>query len=330
MAEDPHLNSKIFEAPDSIEKGSTRVGFGQGLLMAGDHDRNVVALCADLKESVQMHIFAKEYPERFFEMGIAEQSMASVASGMAHMGKIPFVGSYAMFNPGRNWEQIRTTVCYSNVPVKIVGSHSGVTVGPDGGSHQALEDIALTRVIPNMTVISPCDEKEAWKATIAAAQTNTPVYLRLSRHEAQTVTTDATPFEIGKAQIFFRPDGPAEVGIICTGTLIYNAIRAAKELETEGIRVRVMNLATIKPIDVKAIVKLAKETGKIVTVEEHQIHGGMGSAVAEVLAEHWPTKMRFVGVKDVFGQSGTAEELLAHYGLNVEGIKKVVKEIYVV
>ena len=323
-----HLNPKLFDAPDKIEQSPIRQGFGEGLLMAADHDPRIVALCADLTESTKMDLFKNEYPERFFQAGIAEQSMASVASGMAAMGKIPFISSYAMFSPGRNWEQIRTTICYNNVPVKIVGSHAGVSVGPDGGTHQAIEDIALIRVIPRMVVIVPCDAIEAWKATLAAAQTDTPVYIRLAREATPVITTDETPFEIGKAEVFFRPEGAADIGIIATGALVYNAIRAAKELDQEGIHVRVMNLTTIKPLDVAGIVAFAKSVGKIVTVEEHQIAGGMGSAVAETLAQHHPVPMRFIGVRDVFGQSGTQDELIAHYGMDIKSIKNVIKELH--
>jgi transketolase len=325
---DPHLNVKLFDEPGSIEQVPIRQGFGEGLLMAGDHDKRVVALCSDLTDSTRMDLFEKEYPERFFETGIAEQSMASVASGMAAMGKIPFISSYAMFSPGRNWEQIRTTICYNNVPVKIAGSHAGVSVGPDGGTHQAIEDIALMRVIPKMTVLVPCDAIEAWKATLAAAQIDAPVYIRLAREATPVITTDETPFEIGKAQVFFRPDGDADVGVVATGALVYEAIRAAKELDEEGIKVRVINMATIKPLDADAVIQLAKDTGKIVTVEEHQIAGGMGSAVAEVLAETHPVPMRFVGVRDQFGQSGTPEELLKHYELDRESIKRAIRELY--
>ncbi|MCK5027517.1 MAG: transketolase family protein [Candidatus Pacebacteria bacterium] len=325
---DLKLNPKIFDVPEKIERAPIRQGFGEGLLMAADNDKKVVALCADLTESTKMDLFKKEYPERFFEMGIAEQSMASVASGMAAMGKIPFISSYAMFSPGRNWEQIRTTICYNNMPVKIAGSHAGVSVGPDGGTHQAIEDIALARVIPNMVVLNPCDAVEAWKATLAAAQTDDPTYIRLTKHPTSIITTDETPFEIGRAEIFFRPEGDADVGVIASGHLVYNALRAAKELDEEGLRVCVMNLSTIKPLDVRSVVKLAKKTGKIVTVEEHQVAGGMGSAVAETLAEFHPVSMRFVGVKDTFGQSGESEELLAHHGMDIESIKNVIRELH--
>jgi len=273
-----------------------------------------------------MHFFAEKFPQRFIEMGVAEQNMASVASGLAAMGKIPFISSYAMFSPGRNWEQIRTTICYNNRPVKIAGSHAGVSVGPDGGTHQALEDLAIARVLPRMVVISPCDAIEARKATEASAVTNTPVYLRLAREKTPVMTTNETPFEIGKAQIFWQGNKP-RVGIIATGALLYQALLAAKELEEKGIAVEVMNLSTIKPLDKKAIVALANRAKAIVTVEEHQVAGGMGSAVAECLAEHKPVPMRFVGVHDQFGQSGKPEELLKHYGMDKDAIIKAVKEL---
>jgi transketolase len=319
------LNPKLFDT--DIARAPIRQGFGEGLLEAAKKDSRVVGLCCDLTESTKMNLFAKAFPERFIEMGIQEQSMASVASGMAAMGKIPFMSSYAMFSPGRNWEQIRTTICYNGTNVKIAGSHAGVSVGPDGGTHQAIEDIAITRVIPRMTVIAPCDAIEAKKATIAAAQTDGAVYVRLAREQTPIITSEATSFEIGKAQIVFRPAGDAEVGVIACGALVYQAIMAAKEMEGEGVRVRVMNLATIKPIDREAIIQLARETGKIVTVEEHQVAGGMGSAVAEVLADAFPVRMRFIGVQDQFGQSGTPEELLAHYGMDKEHIKHTIRNI---
>ena len=319
------LNPKLFDT--DVEQAPIRAGFGEGLVLAGRADERVVALCCDLTESTKMDAFAKEFPKRFFEMGIMEQSSASVASGMAAMGKVPFLSSYAMFSPGRNWEQIRTNICYNDRPVKIAGSHAGVSVGPDGGTHQAVEDIALTRVIPNMVVITPCDSIEAKKATIACAKTNSPTYIRLTREKTPIVTTEDTPFEIGKAQIFYRPTAQVKVGIIACGSLVYNSIMAAKELEAEGVGAVVMNIGTVKPLDREAVIALAKECGKIVTVEEHQIAGGMGSAVAEVLSAEHPTKMAFVGVHDKFGQSGTPLELIAHYGMDKDSIKSVVKKL---
>ncbi len=320
------LNTKMFN--DDVEQIPIRKGFGFGLLAAGELDKNVVGLCADLTESTQMNLFADKFPERFIQVGVAEQNLATVSSGMAAMGKIPFCSSYAMFSPGRNWEQIRTTIAYNDRKVVIVGSHSGISVGPDGGTHQALEDIALMRVMPNMDVISPCDSIEAKKATLALAKSKHPAYIRLAREKTPVITTEETPFEIGKAQILWTPDvGLAEVGIIATGSLVHRAILAAKELEAEGIKTKVMNLASIKPIDSDAIIKLAKETKKIVTVEEHQIAGGMGSAVAEVLAQNYPVRMEFVGIKDRFGQSGAPDELIEYYGMGKEGIKEAVKKL---
>ena len=321
------LNPKLLDK--DVEQLPIRKGFGEGLLKAGELDKNVVGLCADLTESTQMHLFKNKFPERFIEMGVAEQNLASVASGMAAMGKIPFITSYAMFSPGRNWEQIRTTICYNDRPVKIAGSHAGISVGPDGGTHQAIEDLAITRVIPNMVVISPCDSIEAKKATIACAQTKFPTYIRLAREKTPIITTEETPFEIGKAQVLFSPakDAKAEVGIIATGALVYKAIKVAEELEKEGKRVKVLNLATVKPLDEDAVWKLAHEAGAIVTVEEHQIAGGMGSAVAECLAQHFPVPIEFIGVKNKFGQSGTPDELLEHYGMGEKDIKLAVGRV---
>ncbi len=322
------LNTKIFN--EDVEKISTRQGFGEGLLKAGTENENIVALSADLTESTKADLFAERFPERFIQVGVAEQNLATVASGMAAMGKIPFITSYAIFSPGRNWEQIRTTICYNNQPVKIIGSHAGISVGPDGGSHQALEDMAITRVIPNMVVISPCDSIEAKKATIACAKTNNPTYMRLARNNTSIITTEDTPFEIGKAQVFFTPDiGLAQVGIIATGPILFKALIAARSLEQKGIKVKVLNLSTIKPLDSDAIIALAKETKAIVTAEDHQIAGGMGSAVTECLAQNFIVPIEFVGVKNKFGQSGTPEELEKYYEIDtqniIESAEKVLK-----
>jgi len=320
------LNSKLFN--DDVEQVPIRQGFGEGLLQAGIDNENVVALCADLTESTKMNLFADKFPDRFIEIGVAEQNLASVASGMASMGKIPFISSYAMFSPGRNWEQIRTTICYNDRPVKIAGSHAGISVGPDGGTHQAIEDIAITRVIPNMVVISPCDSIEAKKATLACAKTKEPTYIRLAREKTPVMTTEDTPFEIGKAQIVFSPEqGVTQVGIIATGALLHKALICAKNLDQKGIKVKVMNLSTIKPLDSETIISLAKESRAIVTVEEHQIAGGMGSAVAECLASNYPVPIEFIGVKNLFGQSGTPEELIEHYGMGVSHITKAVEKV---
>ena len=332
------LNPHLFDK--NVEQVPIRKGFGEGLLKAAELDKRIVGLCADLTDSTQMQSFKQKFPERFIEMGVAEQNLVTVASGMAAMGKIPFISSYAVFSPGRNWEQIRTTVCYNNVPVKIAGSHAGVSVGPDGGSHQALEDIALTRVLPRMVVISPCDAIEARKATIAASKTDQPTYIRLAREKTPIITTEETPFEIGKAQIIFRsyaatsnnasmnlPALKSDVAIIVTGALLYRTLNVAKKLEVEGKKVTVMNLATIKPLDEAAVIRLAQETGAIVTVEEHQIAGGMGSAVAECLAKNAPTPIEFVGVNDKFGQSGTLEELIELYGMGEKDILTAVHKV---
>ena len=297
-------------------------------MLAGETNKNVVALCADLTESTQMIFFKEKFPERFVEVGVAEQNLATVASGMAAMGKIPFISSYAMFSPGRNWEQIRTTIAYNNRPVKIIGSHGGISVGADGGTHQALEDIALMRVMPNIDIVSPCDALEAKKATIALAKTEKPAYLRLLREKTPIITTEKTPFNLGKAEIYWLPDaGLAQVGIIVTGGLLHRALLAAKELESEGIKTKVMNLVSIKPIDMDAIIALAKECKAIVTVEEHQVMGGMGSAVAEVLAQNFSAPVEFIGIKDKFGQSGTPDELIEHYGMGKNAIKEAVKRV---
>ncbi|MFT5352581.1 MAG: transketolase [Candidatus Paceibacteria bacterium] len=317
-----NLNPNIFK--DNVEMVPIRNGFGEGLLEAGKLDENVVGLCADLTDSTKMNFFRDEFPKRFIEVGVAEQNLASVASGMAAMGKIPFISSYAMFSPGRNWEQIRTTICYNDVPVKIAGSHAGVSVGPDGGTHQAIEDIAITRVIPNMVVISPCDAIEAKKATMACAKTSAPTYIRLAREKTPIITTEETPFEIGKAYIVYEPEEKAKVGIIATGALLFKAILAAKN---STIPVKVMNLATIKPLDVDSIVDLASEVGAIVTVEEHQIAGGMGSAVSECLSKYAPTPIEFIGMKDVFGQSGTPEELIKYYEMDEVSIIRAVEKV---
>jgi transketolase len=322
---DLKLAQNVFESPS--EK-PTRDGFGRALLELGETNKNVVALCADLAESTRMLAFKEKYPNRYIELGVAEQNLATVAAGLANYGKIPFIASYATFSPGRNNEQIRTTISLNNFPVKIVGSHAGVSVGPDGATHQALEDMALMRVQPNMTVLSPCDEHEAYKATLAAAAHNGPVYLRLAREKTPIVTTAETPFEIGKAQLMWRPTDKRKkprVAIFATGPLLHNAFLAAKELEAE-LPVTVINVPTIKPLDVATIVEAAKAAGAVVTVEEHQIAGGFGSAIAEVLAQHAPVPMEFIGVHDKFGQSGDPRELIQHYGMGVEDIKEAAKK----
>lgn len=316
---------------DKLEQVPTRNGYGKGLVEAGEKDKNVVALCADLTESTRTHWFKEKFPERFIEIGVAEQNLASVASGLAAVGKIPFISSYATFSPGRNWEQIRTTISYNDRPVKIVGSHAGVSVGPDGATHQATEDIAITRVMANMTVLVPCDAAEAHKATVVAAKINGPVYIRLARADTPIFTTKLSPFKPGKAEIFWDvPKGKkADVLIIGCGSLIYNALLAADKLEKEGIFARVINNHTIKPIDENVIIKEAKDCGAVVTVEEHTVVGGMGSAVAEVLAKNYPVPQEFIGVQDRFGESGAPEDLIEKLGMApkhiIQAVKKVIK-----
>lgn len=322
-----HLD-KNFDTKE-MQSIPSRNGYGEGLLEAAKRDEKIVALAADLTESTRTLAFAEAFPKRFVQVGITEQNMASVASGMAAMGKIPFIASYAMFSPGRNWEQIRTTIAYNDSNVKIIGAHAGVSVGPDGATHQAIEDIALMRVVPNIIVIAPADVHEARKATLAAAKHSGPVYIRVGRSDTPVVTTDESPFEIGKGEVMFTANEDAErkVGIVVTGTLLFNALKAAKDLREEGIEVTVLHMPTIKPIDKKALLTLAKSHDGIVTVEEHQRIGGLGGAVAEYLSEAHPTKVRRIGVDDQFGQSGEPDELIEHYGMGVDAIKEAVKQI---
>lgn len=317
-----YLNPKLFD-PD-IEQVPSRNGYGEGLVLAGEENEQVVALCADLLESTRTQGFAEKFPERFIEIGVAEQNLATVAAGMALGGKVPFISSYATFSPGRNWEQIRTTICYNDVPVKIIGSHAGVTVGPDGATHQALEDITLMRSLPNMIVISPTDSIEAKKATLAVARRAEPCYIRLSREEIPVVTTEQTPFEIGRAEVFYEGK---DVAIIATGQMVYRALLVAKEMETNKISVRVINCHTIKPLDKQVILKAAEECGAIVTAEEHQVMGGLGGAVAEVLSQNFPVPLKIIGIEDRFGESGEPNELLTKFGLTKETINKAVTHV---
>ena len=315
-----HLNPNLFNT--DVESVPNRNGYGDGLKEAGTLDERVVALSADLTVSTKTNIFADAFPGRFVQMGIGEQSMASVASGMSAMGKIPFIASYAMFSPGRSWEQVRTTIAYNGSNVKIIGAHSGISVGPDGATHQAIEDMAIMRVIPRMVVIAPCDVHEAKRATLAMAKYVGPVYMRLARENTPVITTVGSPFEIGKAEVYFsrNQEHVKKVGIIGTGTVLYHALVAGKVLNEQGIGASVMNLATIKPLDYDAVLRFAEEHDVLVTVEEHQTMCGMGSAVAEYLSEVRPTRILRLGVHDVFGQSGTPEELLAHYGIDSTSI----------
>jgi len=295
-----------------IAKEPIRKGFGRGLLEAAKEDVNVVAACADLTDSTQMSLFKAEFPDRFIEVGVAEQNLVTVGSGMAAMGKIPFVSSYAAFSPGRNWEQIRTTICLNDQPVKIVGSHAGVSVGLDGATHQMLEDIALMRVLPNMVVIAPGDSIEAEKATRALAKDKRPAYLRLAREATPIITTDETPFEIGKAYVYSHGN---DITIIATGAMTYQAMVAAMKLYTQGIDAEVIHVPTIKPLDSVTILNSVSRTKAVITVEEGQIAGGLGGAVAELLSEECPKKLKRIGMRDRFGESGEPDELLKHFGL---------------
>ena len=322
------INPAMFVSPDiespEITQEPIRAGFGRGLLEAGHRDANVVALCADLTESTKMDAFAKSYPERFVEIGVAEQNLVTVAAGMSLAGKVPFISSYAAFSPGRNWEQIRTTVCLNEANVKVVGSHAGVSVGPDGATHQMLEDIALMRVLPNMMVVVPADSVEAEKATLALASMKGGAYLRLARDKSPVVTTAKTPFHLGKASVLRHG---TDVTIVACGIMVYQALKAAEILAKAGIEAEVINAAVIKPLDSATILASARKTGAVITAEEGQIAGGLGGAVAEVLSDHAPTPMVRIGMLDRFGESGTPSELLEHFGLTASNIARNAKSL---
>jgi len=326
ISKNAHLSENVFES--GIPQAPTRNGYGEGLVIAGEKNKNVVALSADLTESTRVEAFAKKFPQRFLQVGVAEQNMATVAAGLAVSGKIPFISSYATFSPGRNWEQIRTTISYNNANVKIAGHHAGISVGPDGATHQAVEDIATMRVMANMTVIVPADAIEARKATVAAAQIIGPIYLRFGREKTPIFTTEATPFVPGKAEVLWTTKSP-DVLIIGCGSLLYNALIAAKEIEKEEkIFTTVINSHTIKPLDEKTILAAAAKCRAVVTVEEHQVAGGLGGAVAELLARKNPLPIEFVGMQGVFGESGKPSELLAKYGMDVPAIKKAIRAAF--
>ncbi len=308
--------------PKHVKQVPTRNGFGEGLLEAAKADKNVIGICADLSESTRMLGLKETLPDQYLEIGVSEQLLVAMAGGLASTGKIPWIASYAMFNPGRSWEQVRTVMALNETNVKIAGAHAGVSVGPDGATHQAVEDIAIMRVIPHMTVVVPCDSVQTKKATLALTRMAGPVYLRFAREKSPIVTTSETPFEIGKAQTFREGK---DVAIIACGILAYNALIAARELAAEGIDCMVVNNHTVKPMDEPAIVEAAKRCGTIVTVEEHQVHGGMGSRVAEILAANNPVPIEFVGVHDRFGQSGDPVELIEHYGMGTTSIKEAAR-----
>jgi transketolase len=311
-------NYHIQDVTSNLESEPIRKGFGRGLKKAGELNVQVVAACADLTDSTQMSLFKEAFPDRFIEIGVAEQNLVTVGAGMAAMGKIPFVSSYAAFSPGRNWEQIRTTICLNDRPVKVVGSHAGVSVGPDGATHQMLEDIALMRVLPNMVVIVPGDSLEAEKATLAMAADPRPNYLRLAREATPIITTDKTPFEIGKAYVY-APG--TDVTIITTGSMTYQALVAAEQLYKDGIDAEVIHVPTIKPLDEETILKSVRKTGCVVTAEEGQRIGGLGGAIAELLADNYPAPMHRIGMQDRFGESGEPNELLEYFGLDAKHIR---------
>ena len=294
-----------------------RKGFGRGLVKAGEQNDQVVALCADLTDSTQIGPFAKAFPDRFVEVGIAEQNLVTVASGMSAMGKIPFTASYAAFSPGRNWEQIKTTIALNNRNVKIVGAHAGLYTGPDGATHQMLEDVAIMRVMPNMVVIVPGDSVEAEKATLAIAADPRPAYIRLARDNSPVFTTEHTPFEISKAYVF---SPGMDVTIIANGTMTSIALEAAEKLFHDGIDAEVIHCPTVKPLDATTILNSVRKTKRVITLEEAQAAGGLGGAVAELLGEHLPAPIVRMGVRDMYGQTGTPEELIHHYGLSVKHV----------
>lgn len=302
---------------DKPETGATRDGYGLGVVQAGERDGNVVVLCCDLTDSTKSDAFKKKFPERFFQVGVAEQNMAGIAAGLALSGKVPFIASYAVFSPGRNWDQLRVSVCYSNANVKIMGAHAGISVGPDGATHQALEDIAITRVLPGMTVLVPCDVEETRKAVLVAAQHDGPVYIRFGREKTPLVTVPETPFEIGKAQVFH---GGTDVAVFACGSMVYHALAAARQLEARGVSVAVVNVASVKPLDEETVATAAAKCGAAVVAEEHQTTGGLGEAVAGCLARRHPVPVEFVGMPNSFGESGKPAELIAKYGMDTAAV----------
>jgi transketolase len=323
LNKDLKLNDKIFD--ETVEQKAVRDGFGEALVQLGNENPDVVVLTADLSESTRTEEFAKKFPERFFEVGVAEQNMVAIAAGLAVSGKIPFTASYSVFSPGKNLETIRTTIAYNGANVKIAGHHAGILTGPDGATHQATEDLAIMRTLPGMTVFSPCDATEAKNVTLEAARIDGPVYLRFSRAKTPIITTSETPFD-NKIQTYWETKNPKAV-IFATGYLVYYALLAAKNLEELGTQVLVANVSTIKPIDEKTIIKLAQQTGAVVTVEDHQIAGGLGSLIAEVLAKNHPMPIEFVGLKDTFAESGEPLELIKKYQLDDKAIANAVKRV---
>ncbi len=323
-----NFNKKLYLDPalltNKIKKIPTRDGYGTGVVELGKKNRSIVVLCCDLTESTRNNWFKDKFPERFVEVGVAEQNMMGIAAGMAMVGKVPFASSYAVFSPGRNWDQLRVSVCYNNANVKIVGAHAGISVGPDGATHQALEDIAIVRVLPNMTVVVPCDALQANKATIAIGKHKGPAYIRLGREKTPVMTTNKTPFTIGKIQVFSEGK---DVTIIAMGSILYSVIEAAQILLKKGISSTIVNCHTIKPLDEKGLYSAIKKTKRVVTVEEHQIYGGLGSAISEFCAKNIPIPIEMVGVNDLFGESGEAEELIKKYKIDTNDVVRAVHNV---
>lgn len=320
---DLKLNQKMFDK--TAEMKATRDGFGTGLIYLGETNPAVVVLTVDLNESTRTEEFSKKFPERFFECGVAEQNMAAIAAGLGVSRKIPFMSSYATFSPGKNWETIRTTIVYNHSNVKIAGHHSGVMTGPDGATHQATEDIAITRCWPGIEVIVPCDSHESRKAVIMSADIDGPVYLRFSRDKSVVMTTEETPFD-KKIQTFWVTENP-QCTIFGTGHMLYHAMVAGKELESEGINVLVANIACIKPLDTEGVLDLIEKTGCAVSVEDHQVMGGLGGAIAELLALKRPAPMEFVGLQNTFAESGSPKDIMEKYGMGKEAIKAAVRKV---
>ncbi len=321
---DLKLNEKLFD--EDVEQKATRAGYGEGLVELGEKNENIVVLTADLSESTQTEAFAKKFPERFFEMGVAEQNMAAVAAGFGVTGKIAFISSYATFSPGKNWETLRTTAVYNRSNVKIAGHHSGVMTGPDGATHQATEDISSIRAWPGITIFVPCDSIEAKKATVKSAEIDGAVYLRFSRDKTPVITTYETPFDPSKSQVFWTNDNP-QVSIFSMGYMAFYALLAAKKLEEEGISSLVINVATVKPLDQEGILDAVSKTKAVVTVEDHQTVGGLGGAIAELLAKNTPTPIEFIGLADTFAESGTPKQLLAKYKMDTTAIAQAAKKV---
>jgi transketolase len=323
LNKDLKLNENIFA--EDTEKAATREGFGKALVELGESNSNIVVLTADLGESTKVNEFANKFPERFIEVGVAEQNLAAVAAGLGVSGKIAFISSYAVFSPGKNLETIRTTIAYNNANVKIAGHHAGLATGPDGATHQATEDIAIMRSMPNMEVFVPSDTNEAKYLTKESANSDKPTYLRLSRQNYPTITTNETAFDKNKIQTYWISDNP-QATIFATGYMLYFSLLAAKKLEDEGINILVANVSTIKPLDEATVIGLTEKTGAVITCEDHQVAGGLGGLIAETLARNLPKPIEFIGLKDKFGQSGKAEELLKEYQMDEKSIIEAVKK----